>query len=169
MNYLSYFLLVLKASLLSTGGLGNVPSLHEDLVVSRGWVSERQFAESIAIGQTAPGPNGVWVISLGYLFGGLRGALLSVIAILLPAFFILVIERGYRRVKDHPAAEGFVRGLSLAVAGVFLTVMFRLLQQHGLELRNILVALASLALGASKRVPIIAILGLAAVTGLIFP
>ena len=72
MTYLGYFLLVLKASLLSTGGLGNVPGLHDDLVATRGWVTERQFAESIAVGQTSPGPNGVWVISLGYMIGGWR-------------------------------------------------------------------------------------------------
>lgn len=169
MTYLGYFLLVLKASLLSTGGLGNVPGLHDDLVATRGWVTERQFAESIAVGQTSPGPNGVWVISLGYMIGGWRGALLSLAAVLIPSLFVLLIDRGYQRVQNHPAVEGFMRGLSLSVAGVFVAVMFQLLRQHGLEWRNVLVALVSLALGASKRVPIIVILGLAALVGILVP
>ena len=40
---LALFLLTLKASLLSPGGLGNVPSLHDDLI-ARGAVTERQLA-----------------------------------------------------------------------------------------------------------------------------
>ena len=69
MNPLLLFWLLLKGSLFSTGGMGNVPILHADLL-ARGWSSDRQFAESMAIGQITPGPNGLWVISLGYLVGG---------------------------------------------------------------------------------------------------
>ncbi len=46
MNPLLYFWLFLKASLFSTGGFGNLPSLHHDLL-ARGWATESQFAESM--------------------------------------------------------------------------------------------------------------------------
>ena len=65
-NPFIYFLLFLKASLFSTGGFSNLPSLHQDLIAN-GWAKEVDFGESIAIGQISPGPNGLWVISLGYL------------------------------------------------------------------------------------------------------
>jgi chromate transporter len=64
MNPLLYFWLFLKASLFSTGGMGNLPSLHTDLL-ARHWATEQQFAESLAIGQIAPGPSGLWVIAWG--------------------------------------------------------------------------------------------------------
>lgn len=97
--------------------MGNLPSLHADLL-ARGWATEQQFAESLVIGQVAPGPNGLWVISLGYLTGGWRGAILALIAINLPPLLVLMVDQLYRRVKNHPAVEGFARGLSLAVVGV---------------------------------------------------
>ena len=68
-NPLIYFLLFLKASLFSTGGFSNLPSLHQDLLAN-GWAKESYFGQSIAIGQISPGPNGLWVISLGYLTYG---------------------------------------------------------------------------------------------------
>src|SRR2546422_2464064 len=74
-NPFIYFLLFLKASLFSTGGFSNLPSLHQDLIAN-GWAKEVDFGQSIAIGQISPGPNGLWVISLGYLTYGYLGAFL---------------------------------------------------------------------------------------------
>ena len=110
------FWLMFKAALFSTSGSGNLPILHQDLL-ARGWATDRNFAESLAIGQISPGPSGLWVISLGYLLDGLRGALLTLVAITLPPLVVLAINGFYRRYGDHPALQGFVRGLSLAVSG----------------------------------------------------
>ena len=71
-----YLWLLLKASLVTTTGTGNIPVLYQDLI-PRGWATDRQFAEALAIGKISPGPSGLWVISLGYLTDGPRGALLA--------------------------------------------------------------------------------------------
>ena len=92
MNLFTLFLLVLRSALLTTGGLGNVPILHDDLI-GRGWASPRQFAEALAVGQVSPGPNGLWVVSLGYLVGGPGGAAVSLLAILLPPLLVLGIDQ----------------------------------------------------------------------------
>lgn len=164
MNPAILFWLLLKASLFSTSGTGNVPSLHHDLL-TRGWATERQFGEALAVGQVAPGPSGLWVISLGYLLDGLRGALLALVAITLPPLLILVLDRLYRRVREHPAMEGFVRGLSLAVIGTFLVVLVALLRGVGLDAGSALIVLGSLVLGQTRRVPVAAVLALAALVG----
>src|SRR5678815_5134934 len=111
---LSLFWIMFKASLLSTTGTGNLPIVHQDLI-ARGWATDRQFAESLAIGQISPGPTGLWVISLGYLVGGLQGAALTLVAISLPPLLVLLLVHGlYRRSGHRPATQGFVRGLGLA-------------------------------------------------------
>jgi chromate transporter len=176
----AFLLLVLKASLLSTGGMGNLPALHDDLVSVRGWASERHFAEALAVGQIAPGPNGLWVVSLGYLVGGLRGALAATLAITLPPLFVLVLERGYRRVQDHPAAVGFVRGLGLAVVGAFAVVLFGLLVSGGNGdgngapvlsaqslVTSIVIALTAALIAHTGRVPVVVILLMAAAAGVL--
>jgi chromate transporter len=161
---LLYFWVMFKASLLSTGG-GNIPILHQDLL-ARGWTTERQFAEALAIGQVSPGPTGLWVISLGYLLDGLRGALLSLVAIVLPPLLVLVVHSFYRRYGDHAATQGFVRGLSLAVAGIFLVVLAGIMSGTGLNSTSLLIALGALGLGVTRRVPVIGVMALAALVGI---
>ena len=103
----------------------------------------------------SPGPNGLWIVSLGYLISGWWGALSATVAVLLPPLLVLVIERLYSRVSDHPAVEGLMRGLSLAVVGIFLVVMGRMVatfQHDNLALAATVVALG---LGLSKRVPVL--------------
>ena len=157
---------MLRAALLSTTGTGNLPLVHQDLL-SRGWATDRQFAESLAIGQISPGPTGLWVISLGYFVDGLRGAALTLIAIALPPLLVLVLVHGlYRRLGHHPATQGFVRGLGLAVAGIFVIVLTGIMNTAGWNVTNLVIAVGAIALGATQRVPVLAVLILAAVVGI---
>jgi len=167
MNDWVFLGLLLKASLFSTSGTGNVPSLHADLL-PRGWATEGQFAEALAVGQVSPGPSGLWVISLGFLTAGLRGAGLALVAITLPPLLILAVDRVYRRVQHHPVVEGFVRGLGLAVVGIFAVVLLHLLAGAGWSGRSIVLALASLALGLTRRVPVVVILAGAGAAGVLW-
>src|SRR5918912_2262789 len=106
-NPVVYLWLLLRASLFSTSGSGNIPIVYADFI-PRGWATDAQFAQSLAIGQISPGPTGLWVISFGYLTYGLTGALLELVAITLPPLFVLVVDSLYRRIGAHPGVEGFV-------------------------------------------------------------
>lgn len=166
MNLFLLFLLMLKASVFSTSGLGNLPILYDDLI-ARGWATEQQFAESVAVGQVSPGPSGLWVISLGYLMAGLPGALLATVAICLPPLGVLLVDRLHSQFGNHAATRGFVRGLGLTVVGIFLVVLARLMIDNGIDGYALLIAVASLALALTRRLPVIAILVLAALAGLL--
>jgi chromate transporter len=161
---ITYFWILLKASLFSTGGTGNLPSIHADLL-ARGWATDRQFAEALAIGQISPGPSGLWVICLGYLTDGLRGALLATLAISLPPMVVLAVDALHRRVGDHPLMKGFVRGLGLAVSGIFLVVVINLLQENGVNLSSVLIVLGSIGLALTGRLPVPVLLVLAGAVG----
>jgi len=167
MNHsLELFWIMLRAALLSTTGTGNLPIVHQDLL-SRGWATDREFAESLAIGQISPGPTGLWVISLGYLVGGLRGAVLTLVAIALPPLVVLLLVHGlYKRWGHHPATQGFVRGLGLAVVAIFVIVMSRIMDTAGWTALNLAITVGAIVLGASRRVPVFAVLILAAIAGI---
>lgn len=161
---LIYFLLFLKASLFSTGGFSNVPSLHQDLI-GMGWAVDADFGESIAIGQISPGPNGLWVISLGYLTYGYLGAVLALIAITLPALLVLGVAAIYARIERQRWVEGLMRGISLAVVGILVTVCWTIMRQPGVDWTGWLIAAIAFGLAMSRRVNLIVILGLAAIAG----
>jgi chromate transporter len=161
---LIYFLLFLKASLFSSGGFSNLPSLHQDLI-SDHWATDADFGQSIAIGQISPGPNGLWVISLGYLTYGYLGALFALIAITIPALLVLVIAAVYARIEQRTWVQGAMQGVSLAVVGLLLTVVWTILHQPGVDWKGLLIAAAAFGLALSRKVNILVILGLAGVVG----
>lgn len=165
-NPLLYFLLFVKASLFSTGGLSNLPSLHQDLIGS-GWAVDSQFGESIAIGQISPGPNGLWVVSLGYLTYGFLGAILALFAIVIPPFLVLVVAAVFARIARKRWVDGLMRGLSLAVIGVLASVCWTILRQPGVIWSGWLIAGGAFVLAASRRVNLIVILALAGALGAI--
>jgi len=163
-NPFIYFLLFLKASLFSTGGFSNLPSLHQDLL-GNGWAKEVNFGQSIAIGQISPGPNGLWVISLGYLTYGYPGAFFALIAVTLPALLVLVVSAGYSRIERRAWVQGAMHGVSLAVVGLLLTVVWTILHQPGVDWRGLLIALGAFGLALSRKVNILIILALAGLAG----
>ncbi len=158
------FWLILRATLFSTSGSGNIPMLYNDLR-SLGYATERQFAEALAIGQITPGPTGLWVVSLGYFMDGVRGALLATVAVTLPPLLILVVERLYRRFGTHWGVQGFLRGLGLAVAGSFVIVIVGLMRGSTFDLSSLVIVLVSIGLGATRRVPVPIIIAGAALAG----
>ena len=163
-NPFIYFLLFLKASLFSTGGLSNLPSLHQDLI-GNGWAVEADFGQAVAIGQISPGPNGLWVVSLGYLTYGYLGAFLALIAITLPALLVLVVSAGYARIERRTWVQGAMHGVSLAVVGLLLTVVWTILPQPGVDWKGLLIALAAFGLALSRKINILIILSLAGLAG----
>jgi chromate transporter len=166
MNLLLFFWLFLKASLLSFGGLGNLPFLHKDLI-DLGWAQESDFVTAIAVGQLSPGPTGLWSLSLGYLTAGWLGAGLALVALSLPTLLILVVASFYNRLEKLPSVQGFTRGLSLGVVGLTLAVAWGLAGAAIEDWYGILIAAGALGLALSKRVPVVAILGLGALVGLL--
>ncbi|HVB72928.1 MAG TPA: chromate transporter [Ktedonobacteraceae bacterium] len=163
-NPFIYFLIFLKASLFSTGGFSNLPSLHQDLIGS-GWAVEADFGQSIAIGQISPGPNGLWVISMGYLTYGFMGASLALIAITIPALLVLVVSAGYARIEQRTWVQGAMQGVSLAVVGLLLTVVWTILRQPGVDWKGFLIAAGAFGLALSRKVNILIILALAGLVG----
>lgn len=162
----SYFLLILKATVLSFSGLGNLPSVHQDFV-SRGWATDQQFGTAIAIGQLAPGPVGLWIVALGYLTAGLGGAALAASAIALPPLLVLPAARLHGRYAETAAMRGFMRGIALGVAGTLPVILIRIIAGYGVDLGGVAIVLGAAALVASRRVRLPFVLTLAVLAGLV--
>ena len=164
MDMFAFFLIVLKSSFLSTGGLGPLPMLHNDFI-ARGWATEREFTEALAVGQSSPGPNGLWVVSFGYLTAGLPGAIIALLALLIPPFTVLAVERVYARLAMHSATQGFLDGMALAIAGTGFVIFAQLIVTSSVDWRALVIFSGALGLAMVNRVPVIAIIALAAVAG----
>ena len=96
MNPLVLYLLLLKATLTSFSGLSSVPVIHNDLIVERHLLTERQLNTAIAAGRSGPGPLGLYVVSVGYQVSGVPGAAAGFLAVVTPAFLVVPILRFLR-------------------------------------------------------------------------
>lgn len=163
-NPLVYFLLFFKATLFSSGGLSNLPSLHQDLLANS-WATEDAFGQSVAIGQISPGPNGLWVISLGYLTYGYLGAFLALIAIIIPPMLILIVANIYSRIEHQRWVAGFMHGISLAVVSLTLAAAWSIINRPGIDWTSWVIGATACGLALSRRINIIVILGLAGGVG----
>ena len=73
-------------SLLSIGGANaTIPEIHLQVVDHLHWMSDTTFANLVAIGQTAPGPNVLIVSMIGWHMAGINGMLAATLAIVVPS------------------------------------------------------------------------------------
>ena len=125
---LPIFLVFLKAGALLFGsGYVLVALLRADLVESLGWITERQLLDAIAVGQATPGPLLSTAGYLGFLLGGLPGALAASIGIFLPAIVLVAfLEPIVRAVRSRPLAAAALRGAGAAALGLMAGVTVEL-------------------------------------------
>lgn len=107
-------------SLVSVGGGNTVlPTIHRAAVHDNHWMDDRQFADIYAISEAAPGPSSMIVSLVGLKAGGLLGALVAVVAILLPSSALMyVASRTWERFRHAAWRIAFERGLGPVTLGL---------------------------------------------------
>lgn len=121
MNIFVLYLLLLKASLTSFSGLGSLPMVRQDFVVERQVLTDRQLSTAVVAGRTGPGPYGLYLVTTGYLAGGIPGAIAGLVALITPAFLVIPIMGWLGRRAEAPRVKSAIRGLLLAAAGLLLS------------------------------------------------
>lgn len=93
-------LYMLRLGALGFGGpVALVGYMHRDLVEERGWISEADYKEGLALAQMAPGPLAAQLgIYMGYVHYRLPGATLAGLAFVLPSF-LMVVALGWAYVR----------------------------------------------------------------------
>jgi chromate transporter len=121
MNLFLLYALLLKAVLTSFSGLASLPMVRNDLVVERKVLTDRQLNTAVVAGRTGPGPNGLYLVSVGYYAGGLPGAAAGLLALITPAFLIIPMMRWLGRRAESPRVKSAIRAVVLASAGLLLS------------------------------------------------
>jgi chromate transporter len=124
---LSLFLSGLKAGLLTFGGAYTAIPFVRDDAVGRGWVSDGQFLDGLALSGVIPAPLIIFATFVGFLAGGLAGALAMTAGIFLPAFaFTLLFHDRLERVVDDQKLHGLLAGVAAGVVGLILVTTVQL-------------------------------------------
>ena len=124
MIYLQLFLTFLKVGAFAFGGGYAMLSLIGDSVLRSGWMNEEDLLNFVGVETVVPGPIAVNMATyIGYEQGGLPGAILATLGVVLPSFLIILIVAAFlRNLLKYPPVKAFVAGMRPALCGLILSV-----------------------------------------------
>jgi chromate transporter len=143
-DWLNLFNHFAALSLLAVGGaITTAPDMHRYLVDETRWLSEAQFTSSIALAQTAPGPNVLFVALMGWNVGmnagaslgggwlsagmGSLGVVVAMLGIMLPSSILTyTATRWAHKHRDNLGIRAFKAGMSPIVIALLLATAWLL-------------------------------------------
>ena len=100
------------------GGFAIVPHLKQ-VMARQGWLTDRQFADAVAIGKLTPGPVLLLATFIGYVHHGLTGAIVATVGIFSAPFGLVVLAGTWLdRLRSRRPVRAALRGLTPAVLGL---------------------------------------------------
>jgi chromate transporter len=121
--------LFLKTGLFSFGGAyASLAFVQRGAVDQFHWLTVPQLLDGVALSVATPGPFMLFTTFVGYLAGGIPGAVIATFFVFLPSFiFIIVGARYIEQVRNNRFVQEFLAGVSAAVVGVILVVSLELI------------------------------------------
>ncbi|MEX2237906.1 MAG: chromate efflux transporter [Dehalococcoidia bacterium] len=155
-------------ALLFGGGYVMIPLIQGDVVDTYGWLSEEEFLDGIALGQSTPGPIVITATFVGYAAAGWWGAVLATVVIFLPSFLFVLFGTGpfLQRFRDSERLRAFLKGAGAAVVGALFAAAVLLLRDAVIDVPTALLAAAGIALLLSGRVQMVLLIAAAGLAGL---
>jgi chromate transporter len=125
---LDLFISGLKGGLLTFGGAYTViPFLEKDVVERWHWLTVDTFLDGLALSGMLPAPLIIFSTFVGYVAGGLAGAMAITAGIFLPAFtFSLLLHRQLERLLDMPRVRALLDGVTAGVVGIIASTTIQL-------------------------------------------
>lgn len=137
----------LKVNLLSPSGPASIGLLYKE-AVSKEVMTEAQFVEAVGFSNVLPGSEALKLaMFVGFAAGGIPGVLTALLgAILPPTVMMLIVAAILQRFQHSNWIDGFVAGMSPAVAALIVVVaweLFRAASPKQIDRRAVLIAVLS--------------------------
>jgi chromate transporter len=141
------------AILLFGGGYVLIGFLKSEAVDERGWLTDTQVVDLVAIAQLAPGPILTSVTGAGFLIAGFWGAVVATVFLFLPSFFFaMILGRMMPHLLKSHAVNVVLRGIMPAVLGIIAVAVAQIAADFVISVPALV--LASLSLIALRRTSI---------------
>ncbi len=101
--------------------------LEGGLVDDLGWLTEQQLLDAVAIGQFTPGPVLTTATFIGYVLGGVPGAVVATLGIFLPAFvFVGLLNPVVPRLRASKWSAAFLDAVNVSAVALMAVVTLEL-------------------------------------------
>jgi len=127
--------------------------LRADLVNRLHWLSERQLLDSVAVGQITPGPVFTTATFIGYVIGGVPGAIVATVGIFAPAFLFVPIS-GFLipRIRQSNIASSMLDGVVVGSFALMGVVAWQLGRAAIIDIPTLVIAITSAILLLTLRI-----------------
>jgi len=148
-------------------GYAMISLIEREVVDRHRWFEREDFLDQFTLAQSAPGPFSLnTAVFVGYRVGGWRGALAAVVGLVLPSFFIILMIAMYLTgFRENTVVNAAFKGIRPCVVALIAVPCVRMIQK--LNLPQILLALAALAVIALLGVSPVLLLVLGALLGIV--
>jgi chromate transporter len=155
------FLGFLRIGLLGFGGVA--PWARHVIIEERRWLTEKEFAEILGIGQILPGPNTMnAAVMIGDRFQGVRGVLLCLLGqMAMPLVIVTSLAAVYQRFAAVAEVKAAAMGAAAGAAGLVMGTalkMARNIQPTPLALLVGSIAFVAIGVLAWPLVPVVSVL-----------
>lgn len=125
------FFIFFKLGLTSFGGpIAHLGYFHQEFVLKRGWLSQQEYADLIALCQFLPGPTSSQVgMALGYRQGHYYGAGAAWLGFSLPSVVILVFCALALSHLGQAVSTGLIHGLKIVAVAVVVQAIWMMAKQ----------------------------------------
>jgi len=170
MTLLKLFGVLFAVNLLTVGGgYVTLPLLHRFFVEDFGWLTTRDLADAVAVGQLTPGPMTIMNVFIGHKVAGFPGAVTATLGSYLPSVLVgSLVTRWYPRLRRSTAIAAVLRGMKPAIVGMLLAVTLQLAGASLVHPLAIGIGAASFALMACTRLDPALLVVTAGVAGAVF-
>ena len=123
--------LFFKTGLLSFGGAyASLVFVQRGAVAHYHWLSDAQLLDGVALSVATPGPFMLFTTFVGYLAGGIPGAVLATFFVFLPSFIFVIAGVHYvEKLRENRPIQAFLAGVSAAVVGIIAVVSLDLIPE----------------------------------------
>ncbi|MBP1970740.1 chromate transporter [Virgibacillus natechei] len=106
------------------GGPASIPLIQKEVVGKYKWMSDEEFGDILAMGNTLPGPIATKLAGyIGYRVRGLWGMINAVLATTVPTIILMIVLlRSLSSIKDFDWVQGMTAAV-IPVVGVMLAVL----------------------------------------------
>ena len=164
---LALFAHFFSLAIFATGGaIGLASDMHRYVVDEHAYITHTQFVNSIALAQSAPGPNLLFVTVMGWQIAGALGALTTTCAIAAPALILpLVVSRLSGLAQFDRLIAALKRGLGPVAIGLMVASSYLLVRETPGQWKGLLIIAATFLLGLLTRLPPALLIVFAGVSG----
>jgi chromate transporter len=162
--------LFFKTGLLSFGGAyASLVFVQRGAVAHYHWLSDGQLLDGVALSVATPGPFMLFTTFVGYVAGGIPGAVVATLFVFLPSFLFVIGGAHYiEKLRDNRSLQAFLAGVSAAVVGVIAVVSLDLIPEALVDPVTVGISIAAFLLIAFLKRDVAFVAIVAIIAGIVY-